>query len=317
MENVTVTLGGYRLEGEIRGAPVAFVNALRRTVMSEIPVVTVTNVQILDNNSKMPHEVLRHRMEMIPINIKPEEVAAIRDTTLELRFLSSNEPRTVTTDDIVVNGPRKDIILRDRDLNTPLLFMYLDPKDSVHVRANLAIQPRGLSHTCVAVHSYHISPEQAATDEELYVQNGGDPRVFKNFYIQRSYARDPETQRPNHFDFVVESIGVIEAPELVKRAATILKNKMEEFGSLPVLRGEKGWFSVESPDLDSHTVGNLAQVLIYNGGLADIVQNEAPHPLKPMLKLHFSIKSGIAPEAVINRCKEEAVALCENILRTV
>jgi DNA-directed RNA polymerase subunit L len=317
MENVSVTLGGYRLQGEIRDVPVAFVNALRRTVMSEIPVVTVTNVQILDNKSKMPHEVLRHRMEMIPINVRPEEIPAVRDTTLELRFLSSPEARTVTTDDIVVNGPRKDVILRDRDLNTPLLFMYLDPNESVHIRANLAIQSRGLSHTCVAVHSYHIDPRQAETDEELYVQTGGDPRVFKNFYIQRSYARDPDTKRPTHFDLTIESIGVLPAADLLKRAATSLKTKMEEFGSLPILRGDKGQYSVESPDLDSHTVGNLAQILIYNGGLADIVQNEAPHPLKPMLKLHFTIKSGIAPEAVINRCKEEAVALCENILRTV
>ena len=317
MENVTVTLGGYRLQGEIREVPVAFVNSLRRTVMSDIPVVTVSNVQILDNKSKMTHEMLRHRMEMLPINIKPEDAAAIRDTTLELRFLPAPEARTVTTDDIVVNGPRKDAILRDRDLNTPLLFMYLDPNESVHIRATLSVQPRGRSHTCVAVHSYHVDPEQAATDEELYVQNGGDPRVFKNFYIQRSYARDAETKRPNHFDFVVESIGVIDAPELVKRAATILKAKMEDFAALPILRGDKGQYSVESPDLDSHTIGNLAQILIYNAGLADIVQNEMPHPLKPMLKLHFNVKSGIAPEAVINRCKEEAVALCENILRTV
>jgi DNA-directed RNA polymerase subunit L len=317
MENVTVTLGGYRLQGELRDVPVAFVNALRRTVMSEIPVVTVTNVQILDNKSKMPHEVLRHRMEMLPINVKPDDVATIRDTTLELRFLPAPEARTVTSDDIVVNGPRKDTILRDRDLGTPLLFMYLDPNESVHVRANLAIQPRGLSHTCVAVHSYHIDPKQAETDEELYVQNGGDPRVFKNFYIQRSYARDPDTKRPNHFDFVVESIGVMDTPDLVKRAAAILKTKIEEFGSLPILRGEKGWYSVESPDLDSHTIGNLAQSLMYGAGLAEVVQNEAPHPLKPMLKIHFNIKSGIAPEAVINRCKEEALALCENILRSV
>jgi DNA-directed RNA polymerase subunit L len=317
MENVSVTLGGYRLQGEIRDVPVAFVNGLRRTVMSEIPVVTVTNVQILDNKSKMPHEVLRHRVEMLPINVRPEEVPVIRDTTLELRFLPSPDARTVTSDDIVVSGPRKDVILRDRDLNTPMLFMYLDPNESVHIRANLAIQSRGLSHTCVAVHSYHIDPKQAATDEELYVQTGGDPRVFKNFYIQRSYARDEDTQRPNHFDLVIESIGVIPAPELLKRAANSLKAKMEELATLPILRGEKGWYSLESPDLDSHTVGNLAQVLMYNAGLADIVQNELPHPLKPMLKIHFNVKSGIAPEAVINRCKEEAVALCENILRTV
>jgi hypothetical protein len=134
MENITVTKGGYRLQGEMREVPVAFVNALRRTVLSDIPVVTITNVQILDNKSKMTHEMLRHRMEMVPIAVKPEETAVVRDTTIELRYLPSDKERTVTTDDFVVVGPRKDVILKDRDLNTPLLFMYLDPGESVHIR---------------------------------------------------------------------------------------------------------------------------------------------------------------------------------------
>jgi hypothetical protein len=317
MENVTVTKGGFRLQGEVRDVPVAFVNAIRRTAMSEVPVVTITNVQILDNKSKMPHEVLRHRMEMIPIAVKPEETAIIRDTTIELRYLPSDKARTVTTDDFVVVGPRKNVILKDRDLDTPLLFMYLDPGESVHIRANLAIEPRGLSQVCVAAHSYHIDPEQARTDLERFELQGGDPRVFKNFYIQRSYARDPDTDRPLHFDFVVESIGVMEAPEIVKRAAKILKTKFEEFGSLPILREGKGEFMVRSDELDPYTIGHTAQVMIYNAGLADYVGIVNPHPLKRELELRFTIKSGIQPEAVITRCKEEALALCENILRTV
>jgi HD-GYP domain-containing protein (c-di-GMP phosphodiesterase class II) len=317
MENVTVTKGGYRLQGEIRDVPVAFVNSLRRTVMSDIPVVTITNVQILDNKSKMTHEMLRHRMEMIPIAVKPEESAVIRDTTIELRYLPSDKERTVTTDDFVVVGPRKDVILKDRDLDTPLLFMYLDPGESVHIRANLAVEPRGLSHVCVSAHSYHIDPEQARTDEELFVQNGGDPRVFKNFYIQRSYSRDPDTERPLHFDFVVESIGVLDAPDIVKRAAKILRAKFEEFGSLPILREGKGEFMIRSDELDPYTIGHTAQVLIYNAGLADYVGIVNPHPLKRELELRFTIKSGIQPEAIMTRCKEEALALCENILRTV
>lgn len=317
MENVTVTMSGYRMRGEIRDVPVAFVNAIRRTAMSELPVVTIANVQILDNKSKMPHEVLRHRMEMIPIAVKPEETAVVRDTTIELRFLASDRPRTVMSDDFVVVGPRKDVILKDRDLDEPLLFMYLDPGESVHIRANLAIEPRGLSQVCVAAHSYHIDPKQAETDEELYVQKGGDPRVFRNFYIQRSYATNPETQRPNHFDLVLESIGVMPAPEILKRAIAVLKTKIEEFGDLPIQREEKGWYSVESEDLDSHTIGNLMQALMYDGSPGVTPMNVPPHPLKPKLLLRFNAPSGIQPEAVMKLCKEQALALCENILRSV
>lgn len=317
MENVSVTKNGYRLQAEIRDVPVAFVNALRRTVMSDVPVVTVANVQILDNKTKMTHEMLRHRMEMIPINVKPEDVAVIRDTTIELRYLPLDKARTITTDDFVVVGPRKDVILKDRDLGTPLLFMYLEPNESVQIRANLAIESRGLSHTCVAVHSYHIDRERAEQNLSDFVDKGGDPRVFKNFYIQRSYSQDPETKRPNHFDFAVESIGVLEAPDIVKRAAGILKAKFEEFAGLPILREGKGEYIIKSEELDPFTVGLTAQSLIYNAGLADYVGLENPHPLKRDLVLKFTIKSAIQPEAVINRFKEEALALCENILRTV
>jgi hypothetical protein len=317
MENVSVTKNGYRLEAEIRDAPIAFVNALRRTVMSDVPVVTVANVQILDNKTKMTHEMLRHRMEMIPINVKPEEAPVVRDTTIELRYLPLDKARTITTDDFVVVGPRKDVILKDRDLDTPLLFMYLEPNESVHIRANLAIESRGLSHTCVAVHSYHIDRERAEQNLSDFVDKGGDPRVFKNFYIQRSYSQDPETKRPNHFDFTVESIGVLEAPDIVKRAAGILKAKFEEFAGLPILREGKGEYVIKSEELDPFTIGLTAQSLMYNAGLADYVGLENPHPLKRDLVLKFTIKSGIQPEAVINRCKEEALALCENILRTV
>jgi hypothetical protein len=317
MENVSVTKNGYCLNAEIREVPVAFVNALRRTAMSDIPVVAVANVQILDNKTKMTHEMLRHRMEMIPINVTPEEAAVIRDTTIELRYLQSDKARTITTDDFVIVGPRKDVILKDRDLGTPLLFMYLEPNESVHIRANLAIESRGVSHTCVAVHSYHIDPARAEQELASFVEKGGDPRVFKNFYNQRAYSQDVETKRPNHFDFIVESIGVLKAPEIVKRAATILKAKFEEFAALPILREAKGEYVIKSEELDPFTIGLPAQTLIYNAGLADYVGLENPHPLKRDLVLKFTAKSAIQPEAVINRFKEEALALCENILRTV
>jgi hypothetical protein len=146
----------------------------------------------------------------------------------------------------------------------------------------------------VAAHSYHIDPKQAATDEELYVQTGGDPRVFKNFYIQRSYARDEDTQRPNHFDLVIESIGVVDRTRAAQACGELSRRRWRSSRACPFCEVRRAGIRSESPDLDSHTVGNLAQVLMYNAGLADIVQNEAPHPLKPMLKLHFNVKSGIA-----------------------
>ena len=92
MERSSISLNGNRLDVEFKNVPVAFVNGLRRILLSEIPAVVINNVQILDNSTKMIHEMLRHRVEMIPVNVKPEEAAIIRDTKIELRFLPPATP---------------------------------------------------------------------------------------------------------------------------------------------------------------------------------------------------------------------------------
>ena len=125
MENVRTSLNGYRLDAELKNVPVSFVNGLRRILLSEIPTVVVSNIQILENTSSMTQEMVRHRMEMLPVNVRAEDVAVIRDTKLELRVVADKEPREVTTDDFVATGPRTDVLLKDRDLGTPLLCMVL------------------------------------------------------------------------------------------------------------------------------------------------------------------------------------------------
>ena len=94
MENVKKTINGYRLTGELKDVPVAFVNALRRIMLSEIPTVVIQNVEILENNTNMTHEMLKHRVEMLPVNVRASETNVIRDTRLELRYLEDKEKET-------------------------------------------------------------------------------------------------------------------------------------------------------------------------------------------------------------------------------
>jgi len=325
MESFKLSKNGYRLDTEFKNVPVAFVNGLRRILLSEIPTVVIRDVQILDNSTKMIHEMLKHRVEMLPINVRPDEAAVIRDTKIELRYLPPATPDLtrktaveITTDDFAIDGPRPNIILKDRELSTPLYFMRLQPTESIHVKASLAVETKATSQVCVATFKNHIDPELALDDKLKYVKGEDEAeramlsKVFDNYEIQRSYARDDEG-RPYWFDFSLESIGVIPAKDLLKQAATIFKKKIETWCENPIQREEGDWYSIETEE-EGHTIGALAQILIYNQKV-NYVSYRIVHPLLPKMIVRFSSK--IAPEKVIEKFKTEAVALCESILKSV
>lgn len=327
MESFTLSKNGYRLDTEFKNVPVAFVNGLRRILLSEIPTVVVRDVQILDNSTKMIHEMLKHRVEMLPINVRPEEAAVIRDTKIELRYLPPATPDLtrktaveITSDDFAIDGPRPGIILKDRDLDEPLYFMRLQPTESIHVKASLAVEMKGTSQVCVATFKNHIDQEIAKLDKDTFVAPAGDDdneramlaKIFDNYEIQRSYARDDEG-RPYWFDFAVESIGVTPAKDLLKQAAMIFKKKIETWCENPIQREEGDWYSIETEE-EGHTIGALAQILIYNQKV-NYVSYRIVHPLLPKMIVRFCSK--IAPEKVIEKFKTEAVALCESILKSV
>jgi DNA-directed RNA polymerase subunit D len=49
----------------------AFANALRRIMISEVPVMALDDIMILENNSVMYDEILAHRLGLIPVTTDP------------------------------------------------------------------------------------------------------------------------------------------------------------------------------------------------------------------------------------------------------
>lgn len=317
IENVRESLNGFRLTFECVKTPIPFVNGLRRILLAEIPTVVIRDVVIRDNTSQMIHEMLKHRVEMLPVAVKASEGDVIRDTRLVVRFLASPESRDVTTDDFTVNGPRNSVLLRDRDLGTPLYFLTLKPNEELHIECGLGLAMTGASQVCVSTFRNHIDERRAQIDRDSFIlkRSTEDVRIFDNHLIQRSYVRDPETERPTHFDFTVESIGVQSARELVRTAAEVLKKKVLDFVKLPVSKDETGMYSVET-ETEGHTLGALAQSILYEApALVDFVSYHIDHPLTAKLILQFRTKA--SPEAVLDRFRSEAVTLCETVLQSV
>jgi DNA-directed RNA polymerase alpha subunit len=137
IESLKTSKDGFEVSFHLRNFPVSFVNALRRIVMANIPTVVLRDVQILENTTQLPHEMLKHRFEMLPVNVSPDDTATIREAMVELQIVANKEQKsveTITTDNFAIHSAREKILMRDRDLDTPILFLRVRPGEAVHIR---------------------------------------------------------------------------------------------------------------------------------------------------------------------------------------
>ncbi len=317
VSEVKTSNGGFQLDCEFQNFPVTFVNALRRICISGVPTVVISDIEILKNTSQLPHEMMKHRVEMLPINVSPEDAHTIREAKVELRVLPKDENRTITTDDFVVESGREGLIMKDRDFGTPLLFLKLKAGEEVHIKGRLSIENQNASQVCTATTKWHIDPELAKQNKKVYVEEGGDPRVFDNFVIQRSYSRD-ENGRPNWFDVSIESVGVLPAKVILKYAIQVLKKMLMDYMKEAVeniaRESEENVYSI-SLEKGGHTLGALLQEVLYSDKNINFVSYDIPHPLKSVMVIRFATAK--TPENVLKLAQDTIAEYCsivENVL---
>jgi DNA-directed RNA polymerase subunit L len=317
VDNFKTSNRGFELSCEIRNVPVSFMNAIRRTLLSGIPTVVIRDVEILDNTTQMPHEMLKHRFEMLPVNVSPEDTAIIRDAKIELRVLGDTKDRLLTTDDFVVESGREKILMRDRDMDTPLVFLRVRKGEVVHIKGRLAVETTNVSQVCTATTSWKVDPELAKIHKKKYVEDGGDPRTFDNFYIQRSFYRD-ERGRPNWFDLSVESVGVMKSIDILKYSISILRKQLDDYMKEALENisrdKEEGSYTITLEN-GGHTLGALLQEVIYSDKNVGFVSYDIPHPLRTTMILRFHTKK--APESILRSAKEtieEYYSVVEKVL---
>jgi len=104
------------LKSVIEGLPLSLVNAFRRTLIAEVPVLAIDEVVILDNTSVMFDEVIAHRLAMIPIKTDLSKFPKIEECEEELvdpslcttRFylsVEAKEPTIVYSKDLKSDDP--------------------------------------------------------------------------------------------------------------------------------------------------------------------------------------------------------------------
>lgn len=312
---------GSKFLFELKGVPVQLVNAMRRILLNETPTVEIQDVVIHTNTTAMPHEMLRHRIEMLPVNVRPTEDELIMKSKVELRIgLEDLDIRNVTTDDFVVSSSRPDILMKDVDLGTPIFVMRTHKGESVHLTARLGVNLTG-SQVCTASYGFHLDPERVTTDRALFVAENPTVtdamQVYNNSYIQRSYHRD-ERGRPDWFDFSVETLGVIPARELVLTSVRAIRNRTKQWLDTvkeKILRSsEAGVYTFVSAE--GHTLGALLQYILYaEPGMVDVVDYDIPHPLREEMRLR--VLTSRQPEEIVDFCFAKVTEYCNRLEKEI
>lgn len=102
----------------IKGVDTPYVNALRRTMLSEVPCMAIDEVVIIENSSVLQDEIVAHRLGLVPLKTDldsynlPDECPCKSEfgcnlcrVTLTLDVEAKGEARTVYSGDLVSENP--------------------------------------------------------------------------------------------------------------------------------------------------------------------------------------------------------------------
>lgn len=293
----------FMLDVEFQHFPLTYINALRRILVGNyLPQVVLAGTEIVTNSTQMPHEMIRHRVSLLPVAVHPTDAETIKNALVSLVVIPTDKERLISTDDFTVEKGPSSLLMKDRDLNKPLLFMKVRKGEEIHLGCKLALE-KG-SHVCTATYKYHVDPERVKVDREKFIEKG-DPREFDNFYYQKSYSVD-EHGRPNWVDFQIESVGVIKSKELLGMANKYLRKLIDDWVSDALenisRESEKHVYSVNMKKGD-HTEGALLQEMIYHGGKTGFVSYDILHPLLKDMSVRWISES--SPEEVLKEVQKK------------
>ena len=249
----------------ISNVDVSYVNAIRRTILSDIPIVVFkttpyeeNKANIITNTSRLNNEIVKQRLSCIPICIKNLEEFLIKNYLLELDVENKTDTSIiVTTKDFKIKDISKNKYLEDNDVKQ-IFPPYIPPSgngefyiDFLRLRPKLTDEIPGekikltsefsigtsredsmfnVTGTC----SYGFTPNPEKIEEELekrkqkWKDEGmSEPQI--NF--EAANWKLLEGMRyviKNSFDFIIESVGIYDNEDIIIKACIILYEKLGE-----------------------------------------------------------------------------------------
>lgn len=261
ISNISEEFGVYKFT--LSGLNVSLANALRRVILSEIPVVAIQtdthesnqcNIEI--NTTRLHNEILKQRLSCIPIYLGPDELELFPGkyqlevdkqndtddmdfvTTADFKIKNKANGNYLTTDET------KRIFPPNEMTKCYIDFARLRPKignnipgERLKLVADFSIsnakEDSKFNAVCNCTYGFTIDMAKATSQwnekEKVMRSNDVSNKEIefnkKNFYIL-------DAQRcyiQDSYDFTIETVGPYENREIVKQGAAILTDKFASF----------------------------------------------------------------------------------------
>ena len=274
----------------LSGINVSLANAIRRTILSDIPLVvfkTSPNEEnksnIISNTSRLNNEIIKQRLSCIPINIKDYENFPLKNYILEVNVENITDTTMyVTTQDFVIkdlttNKPLSESKMKEIFPPNDYTGYYIDfvrlrpkisdelPGEKIHLTCEFSIgtsKEDGMFNA-VSTCSYGYSIDVAAQDAELERKKQGWKDEGKN-NAEINFEADNwklldglRVTKKDSFDFVIQTIGVYDNYELVNKACEILIQSFDKIDTLI----EKDELEIK---ISQNTMSNCYDIILEN-----------------------------------------------------
>jgi DNA-directed RNA polymerase subunit L len=268
---------GNVLQFTLSNVNVSIANALRRTVISNIPTVVFkttpyeeNKANITVNTSRLNNEILKQRLSCIPIHIRNLNMP-LENLRMELNVENKTDTILyVTTEDFKIKdlGTNEYLSAKDQQEIFPpndLTGYYIDfarlrprisdeiPGEKLQMTCEFSIgtckEDGMFNAVSVCAYGYTQDKDLMETELEKKRQQWKDDGLSKEkieFESKNWTLLDGERViRENSFDFTVESVGVFANQELIKKACHILITKLSELSA-----------TIDTSEIDIHSAEN-------------------------------------------------------------
>jgi len=287
----------------LSGTNVSIANALRRIILSEIPIVVIqtetheTNqCKIEKNTSRLHNEILKHRLSMIPICIQELDLLPGK-YILELDVTNDTDNLMYVTTEMfrIRNKETGNYLTRDETVKifppSPITNYFIDfarlrpkisdtiPGEQIKLTADFSIGNARLNamYNAVSKCSYGNTPNIAAiegawTDYRDKLLSEGASKEEVEFQKKNYMLLDAQRQFvPDSYDFVIQSVGIYDNITILQQGIAILRQKFMELiqsidsDTLVVLNSETTMEYCYDVILENedYTTGKVLEYILY------------------------------------------------------